>query len=86
MLVSEAIRPLLNTFPTTRSKDSTWGLSVSGVLKFECEEDLRGVFVVALSVNDKRGEALVVREEIDFPFSDELVDSLLMKIEFFQLS
>ena len=29
------------------------------------------MLVVALSVNDTRGEALVVREEIDFPFRDE---------------
>ena len=71
LLVSDAMRPLLKTFPTTRSNDITWGLSVSGVLKFECEEDLRGVLVVALSVNDTRGEALVDREESVFPLREE---------------
>ena len=71
LLVSDAMRPLLKTFPTTRSNDITWGLSVSGVLKFECEEYLRGVFVVALSVNDTRGEALVDREESVFPLRED---------------
>ena len=71
LLVSDAMRPLLKTFPTTRSNDITWGLSVSGVLRLECDEDLRGVLVVALSVNDTRGEALVDRVERDFPLRED---------------
>ena len=44
---------------------------MSGVLRLEWDDDLRGVLVVALSVNDTRGEALVVRDEMEFPFRDE---------------
>ena len=71
LLVREAISPFLNTLPTTFSNEITRGLSVSGVLRLECEEDRRGVLVVGLSVKDTRGEALFARVEADFPFIDD---------------
>ena len=68
LLVREAIKFFLNTFPITLSKDKIWGLLVSGVLMLEWEGDWRGVLCVALSVDETQAEVRVDRVEVDFPF------------------
>ena len=41
---------------------------MSGVLIFECDDDWRAVFGVALSVKETSGEVRLQRFEVDFPF------------------
>ena len=85
LLVREAINPLLNTLPTTFSKEITWGLSVSGVLRLECEEDWRGVLVVGLLVKNTRGEALFARVQADFQFIDDACWLILDEVFVFSI-